>query len=287
MVEQVNVGVDPIVISLEAYFHGIQSPSWGSKLIQFPRGGILWGLHLSKQEVEGSTTRRIIGCLICFGPVKENSSNNWSITFDHVFTLSHKRVGCAGTIQKGSAFSESQHIINNYEWGDDNSTSTPVNWENHESVKLSCHLYISETTGIDREVFKAAAELCRIQGDKFEEPSTPFQVESQVMKIFGDLLLNENITYTETGMEAAEKLAVLLSFPRVIDTCRNYLIRTQTGSVLKFGEVEEESKKHLEFDLTGFDYTANLPFRRERMDHLRESDIISMFQQLCAIAFKK
>uniref|UniRef100_A0A1I7T878 BTB/POZ domain-containing protein n=1 Tax=Caenorhabditis tropicalis TaxID=1561998 RepID=A0A1I7T878_9PELO len=289
MVDQVEAAVDPavepIVISLEGYFHGLQNPNWESKIIRFPRGGVLWSLNLSKQPTGVNTSSRIIGCLMCFGPVKEHVPN-WSISFDHVFTLSHRRVGCAGTIQKSCCFDDNNNVINNYEWGDYTS-SVPVNWDLYDSVKLSCHLHVGQTVGIDRNMLKAAAELNRVQDADDQYPLTTTQVECQVMKCFGDLLLNESIAYSEEGMVAAEKLAVLLAYPNVIETCRAYLMKVQGVNVARSSDTDDESRRILEFDLSGFDFSGNLQFRRQRMHSLRESDIISIFQQLCSIAFKR
>ncbi|KAF1748269.1 hypothetical protein GCK72_024736 [Caenorhabditis remanei] len=272
---------DPIVISLEANFHGVNNDSWEGKLIQFPKGGILWGLHLSKQKSEVGITSRIIGCLICFGPIKDHAPD-WSITFDHVFTLYSKRVGSAGTIQKNTSLSGACPIINNYEWGDANSDLLDV-FKNTENIRLSCHLYISETNGINREALKQTKR----SREQTDEPVTASQVESQVMKCFSDMLVNEKIDFSNIAMDAMHKLSELFCFPRVIDVCRQYLIKNQTELLGSTSDFDNESDIYEEFNLTGFDYPANCETRRVRMGNLNEDDIIAMFQQLCSIAFTK
>ncbi|CCD71358.1 MATH domain-containing protein [Caenorhabditis elegans] len=283
MAEPASNGVlDPIVISLEATFHGVRDRDWNSKLIQFPRGGILWGLHLSKQQNTTGNASRVVGCLVCFGPIKDHIEN-WSIKFDHVFTISCRRVGCAGVIRKNCCFSDTHHIVNNYEWGE-HRLPLPENWGTHDNVRLSCHIYISETTGVNRDMLKESASQNKSQ-ESVSSPLSVSQVESQVIKFFGDLLLNENIVYSEEGFEAVEKLSALLSFPNVIETCRQYLMNIQFGpSQLNDTEL---MKQNTGFNLTGFDYQGNTASRKERIGNLNENDIIAMFQHLCLIAFKK
>uniref|UniRef100_A0A8R1ERY9 Uncharacterized protein n=1 Tax=Caenorhabditis japonica TaxID=281687 RepID=A0A8R1ERY9_CAEJA len=298
----------PIVISLEAKFHHIRNVDWNNKLIQ--------GLHLSKEKSNGIDSR-ITGSLLCYGPMKEHSPD-WSLSFDHAFTLSSKRIGCASPIKKSFSFNRRNHAISASEWGD-HKNPMPENWELHDHVKLSCHMYITQTFGFDRkELIKteglyplenfsvknarnmsSASSSCSPTLSSAASSSTSLstvpavqtraQIEKEVMQCFREILAEENIEYTQTAFEAAKKLSKFFCFPSVIDVCRRHLMKQQSRNRTIPGETAEvrEEYKRMRFNLHGFDFAGNTVSRKQRMDNLDEDDIVAIFQHLCMIAFRK
>ncbi|CAI2357414.1 unnamed protein product [Caenorhabditis sp. 36 PRJEB53466] len=120
-----------------------------------------------------------------------------------------------------------------------------------------------------------------------ETPLTSAQIEGQVMACFSEMMVEEDIQYTQEALAAVEKLAKFFCYPRVLDICKRYLMKMQNA--MTTSEIEEEQARPFRssINLCGFDYPGNTLSRKMRMKNLSEEDVIAMFRHLCLVAFKK